>query len=147
MIPKNAMLRDKVKEFIRKENQIELDGVKKMDIDDFQGLYHISRRLNQCIKKRANSMLSGSSINLIEVADLLSLINERLVIEGESLEDAIKEMTILDKVYGQYTKHYTSKRELDIDSDVFLEYVDRGKIVTDRDYVSRKSRIKEGKEY
>ena len=92
-------------------------------------------------------MLSGSSINLIEVADLLSLINERLVIAGESLDDAIKEMAILDKEYGQYTKHYTSKRELDIESDIFLEYVDRGKIVTDRDYVSRKSRIKEGKEY
>ena len=56
-------------------------------------------------------------------------------------------MNVLDKEYGQYTKHYTSKRELDINSDVFLEYVDRGKIVTDRDYVSRKSRIKEGKEY
>lgn len=147
MIPKNTMLRNNIKKIIKGHCPEYLEDIKKMNVDDFQGPYHVSRRLNQMIKKRTNSMLAGSSINLEEVGDLLGLIEERLILEGHDLNDAINQHRALINQYGDYSKHYTSTSSIDLDCKIFLPYVDRGKIVTDGDYVSRKSRIQDGKEY
>lgn len=145
-IPPNTLLRDKAKSIFKKEGLSTL--VKKIDVDEIQGEYHYRRRLNQMIKKRVDSLLKGNIGNIDEAADLMDLINERLMLDGYSLDDVKERATEIHERYGTYSKHYTTQKEgIETESCVFIPYESLGKVITDRDHSMRKLRTYDEKGY
>ena len=130
-IPKNTLLRDKAKKILRDEGlDLLIEKMEDKDPQTFQ--YRYRRRLNQMIKKRVDSMLKGNVLDITEVADLLDLVETRMLLDGDELKSAmIRRMTLKDE-YGLYTKGYTNVADIDSEENFAVGYTKSGKIITDR---------------
>ena len=131
MIPKNTLLRNKVKNLIKDEGNYEEMKVEKMNPDVIQGIYHVRRRLNQMIKKRTSSLLTETAVDLKEAGDLLELLEERLIMDGLDLSDALRSKEELKTKYGSYDKFFSTTDHVDSDTKGFIPFVNRGKAITD----------------
>lgn len=137
MIPKNTLIRKKVASSL-KENYKPL--IKKIDTDELQGIYHYRRRLNQNIKKRITSLLSETTVNKFELADLLELLNERAIIDGFELSDCEPIRTQLNKEYGNYKDKFTTTEYINEVEKGFIPYYVKGHVITDGSHESRVNR-------
>lgn len=130
-IPKNTLLRDKAKKILSDEGlDLLIEKMENKDPQTFQ--YRYRRRLNQMIKKRVDSMLKGNILDITEVADLLDLVETRMLLDGNELKSAmIRRMTLKDE-YGSYTKGYTNVGDIDSEQNFAVGYTRSGKIITDQ---------------
>lgn len=133
IIDKNRLMRNKAKKILKANGELLAENkvIIKMDTDIPQGEYHYRRRLNQNIKDRVASLTRNLNFRLEEVADLLDLLEERLKLDGNSLEDVAPHRAELKRKYGSYSKKYTTTTLLDVESDVMVEIWHNGKKLTD----------------
>ena len=135
IVDKNRLLRNKAKKILKEKGELfgsdDMPAIQKMDIDIPQGEYHYRRRLNQNIKDRVNSMCRDLTLNMNEVADLLDLIQERLKLDGHSLEEVEPYRVALHAKYGGYSKKFTTNYLFETDADIMVEISHNGHKITD----------------
>lgn len=121
IIPKNVLIRNNVKKPLAEHANI---SIKKFSLSEVNSKDMYKKRINSNLRKRLNSLLSCNTIKDDEVADFLSLLDERLRMEGSDLEEAVNNSKLLDTKYGSYSKRYNTKEPvLCEDADLgFIEF-------------------------
>lgn len=108
IIPKNVLIRNLVKKPLMKHANI---SIKKFSLSGVNSKDMYKKRLNSNLRKRLNSLLSYNTIKDDEVADFLSLLDERLRMEGSDLDEAVNRSRMMDITYGTYSKRYNTQED------------------------------------
>lgn len=127
-IEKNILIRNKAVKKLKKKLNKEYPIY---PLDESEILF--KKRVNQNMRNRLQTMLSYDEIRIEDVADFLSLLDERLSLEGMMFDSALEKKEEMDDIYGKYNKRYSTMDEVDIPIDIgFIEYEVKRKLTSEK---------------
>lgn len=114
-IPKNTLLRNNTSKILK--NETDDAPINKFHAPGLDEDHKYKKRVNANMRVRFQTMLSFSTVRELDVADLISLLNERLKLEGKNLEDCMKLSKKLDSEFGTYSKRKTTYYPMLVETD------------------------------
>lgn len=148
MIPKNTLIRNKIKSKLKKSQDYRKEFIQSMDKGSMNDDHHFRRRMNQMLKKRLTSLLCPFKIDIEEAGDLLELFEERLLMDGYTLNDVIEKKEQLKMRDGDYTMRYTTTENLEEEAiPIMIPYKKAGHVIMDGEHITRVKRRLDDKTY